>query len=217
MLLRFDRPSSSALGTGARSLHRRTCHHTLRRRWRDQLPAAGALWHIGVVPRGIRAIVPDRRGRLDINLGGWSDDDRRVAIWVPVRTPVRPDGHPQARPDEAMATMPEAVPAMAEAMATMPAAASPAVSTPRAGVGCAPDETEKDHEEDHDGLAHTPLLSQGCPPHTTYKEIACRRVRVVVDLPYSMQRISTAQAASHRQHGHRVRTVQRLSSTDNVR
>ena len=83
------------------------------------------------------AIVPGRRGRLDIDLGGWSDDDRRDVIRPPVRppirVPVRPDGHPEARPDEARAAMAEAVPAMAEAMATMPAAASAmpaAVSTP---------------------------------------------------------------------------------------
>src|SRR5712692_2830298 len=91
-------------GTEARSLpHRRAWPHALGRRRADRVPPAGALWHIRVVPLGIVAIVPGRRGRLDIDLGEWSDDDRRGVIRRPVRTPVRPDGHSEARPDEAMA------------------------------------------------------------------------------------------------------------------
>jgi hypothetical protein len=88
-------------------------HHALRRRWGDWAPAAGALLHIRIVPWGIVAIVPGGRSRLDIDLRGWGDDDRRGRIRRPVRVPVRPDGHPKTRTDKAMAAMPKVVPPMA--------------------------------------------------------------------------------------------------------
>jgi len=100
-------------------------HQALRRRWGDWAPAAGALLHIRIVPWGIVAIVPGGRGRLDIDLRGWGDDDRRGRIRRPVRVPVRPDGHPKTRTDKAMAAMPKVVPAMPKVVPTMAAVPAP--------------------------------------------------------------------------------------------
>src|SRR4029077_15698717 len=97
----------------------------LGRCWDDRAPAAGALLHIRVVALGIVTIVPGRRSRLDIDLRGWSDDDRRDRIRRPVRVPVRPDGHPEGRPDEAMAAMAEVVPTMATMAAVATAMPAP--------------------------------------------------------------------------------------------
>src|SRR5262249_50836820 len=99
----------------------------------DRAPAAGALLHIRIIALGVVAIVPGGRGGLDVDLGRWGDDDRWDVIRPPVRpirVPVRPDGHPEARPDEARATMAQAVPAMAKTMATGAPATAAAVSTP---------------------------------------------------------------------------------------
>jgi len=117
----------------------------LGRRRGDRAPATGALWHIRVVPRGIVAIVPGGRSRLDKDLGGWSDNQWRGVI----RRPVRPDGHPEARPEEAMPAMPEAVPAMPGAMATMPTAVP---TTPRVPWRCARPEQHQQHPEQHQPL-----------------------------------------------------------------
>ena len=107
-------------------------HHALWRGWRrgrnDRSPSAGALLHIRVVALRIVAIVPGGLGRrlwcgLDIDLRGRRDDDRRVAIRRPVRSPVgcpeRPNGEHKRRPEENMPAMVPEVMAT-EAMATTP-------------------------------------------------------------------------------------------------
>ena len=132
-------------------------HHTLRRRWGDRLPAAGALLHIGIIALGVVAIVPERWSRLDRDVRGWSDDDRLGPIRVPVRRPVRPDGHPKARPEEAMRAMPKAMGAMPKAMPAVPPMPA-AVSTPPR----VPWHRARHEQQDQQPEQHHPRRSRAC-------------------------------------------------------
>jgi len=79
---------------------------------------------------------------LDINLGGWRDDDRWVVIRLPVWSPVGPEGDDEAGADEdtrPSRPMPPSVPMPPVAMSLVPVPAT--VSVPWQGA---------DHEQHGD-------------------------------------------------------------------
>jgi len=100
-------------------LKRRAWKHTLARSRCDLPPSTRALLHIRVVALRILTIVPGGlcgglcRGRLDIDRRWGRDDNRWVAIWHPIWSPVgfpeRPDGEHNMWSDKDMRAMPEAM------------------------------------------------------------------------------------------------------------
>ena len=121
------------------------------------MPATGALLDIRVVSLGIRAIVPGGRGRLDRDLR-WGDDGwvtiRHPVRVPPVRVPVRPDGSPKTRPEEAVAAMPKAMVAVPAAVPPMPAAVAPPPRVPWPRT--------RHEQQDQQPEQHPPRRSRAC-------------------------------------------------------
>ena len=98
---------------------------------------------------------------------GGGDDHWRGRIRRPVGVPVRPDGHPKARPEDAGAAMAEAMVVMAEAMVVMPKAmmAVPAAVAPMPTAVAPPRgpwHRTRHEPQDQQPEQHGPQWSRAC-------------------------------------------------------